>query len=340
VKKRTPYAIMISAYQWSKQHLISLIPKIRSDYPNIPIIVGGPTVTYDKDFRTFLLSNNAVAVSGYGEEVICSLLNGNLTSGVYEKTPDNEILMASPILDNIYDTADYPNGYLRWETKRGCPYNCSYCQFPSPHKKDERVLCFPEQRLLEEIKWISAHKISELNIIDAIYYLKDRDIVLLENLFSAGYKGNTTLQAHLNHLPVDFLKFISGRKVTLEIGVQSTDEKVLSVVDRKMTTEKLFSRILEMKKHNVSFVVTLIYGLPFQNVKICKETLATLKKLGVRNDQIKPYPLTLLPGSALYSKKEEFKILESPDLVPRVVATNTFSPSEYRKMENLFKQFT
>jgi radical SAM superfamily enzyme len=121
--------------------------------------------------------------------------------------------------------------------------------------------------------------------------------------------------------------------------LQSTDSKVLSVIDRKISIARFAQCIEDMKKYKVPFVVTLIYGLPFQNFNVCQETLKTLKELGVKDNQIKPFPLTLLPGSVLHSQKDEFNIQESSDLVPRVIGSNSFSKCEYREMEQLFTKF-
>ena len=144
------------------------------------------------------------------------------------------------------------------------------------------------------------------------------------------------MQAHLKHLPDEFLELVAGRNVTLEIGIQSTEPDILRTVERDPHLALLPETVERLKANRVPFKVSLIYGLPGQTFLSCAQMLDSLKALGLREEQILAYPLNLLPGSALAAQKDELKVEESTDLVPRVVASRSFDRRQYERMMQLF----
>jgi radical SAM superfamily enzyme YgiQ (UPF0313 family) len=69
---------------------------------------------------------------------------------------------------------------LHWETKRGCPYKCGFCEWGNASNK--KVIPIDQKRLLSEIELFKKAAIEEINILDGTYNFGKTYIDYLENL--------------------------------------------------------------------------------------------------------------------------------------------------------------
>lgn len=91
-----------------------------------------------------------------------------------------------------------------------------------------------------------------------------------------------------------------------------------------------------MKSRNISYEISLIYGLPNQTLDTFKYNIDFLKSRGCEN--IKAYPLMLLKGTELYEKKNIYNFVEQPfgDFnIPTVVSSHSFTENDWWKMKDI-----
>ncbi len=242
-------------------------------------------------------------------------------------------------------------GFIRWETKRGCPFECAFCQHKDSYKK--RLQCSP-LRISEEQKWITTNQINDISIVDPIYnsggpeYLKN-----LSGFLDHGYKGRLNMQARFEMINPEFMRLCSalqenGAQVELEFGIQTINTKESKIIRRINNIKKVVSASEELHARKIPFEVSLIYGLPEQNFESFQASVEWVKTF-IQPTRIRAWPLMLLKGTPLYDMKSIYKMrekvldenLEEVDTtrqykgIPHVVESSSFTDSTWDKMKSL-----
>ena len=87
-------------------------------------------------------------------------------------------LITSPFLSGSLDsliTANTDEKWIGlWETNRGCPFTCTYCDWGSA-TGSKQMGVFPQERLKEEMEWFSHHSIEYIFCCDANFGMFKRD---------------------------------------------------------------------------------------------------------------------------------------------------------------------
>jgi len=66
--------------------------------------------------------------------------------------------LPSVYLENIIKT----QRFIRWETQRGCPFRCSFCQHKEPDEVFMKRKHLDENRIFKEIEWICKNEIIQV----------------------------------------------------------------------------------------------------------------------------------------------------------------------------------
>ena len=93
----------------------------------------------------------------------------------------------SPYLSGSFDRLieAYPENewLILWETNRGCPFQCTFCDWGSATKT--KVRKWDMDKLFEEIEWFADNKIPYIDCCDANFGIfTDRDLSLAKKLSS------------------------------------------------------------------------------------------------------------------------------------------------------------
>ena len=91
---------------------------------------------------------------------------------------------------DLVDKVDGIDWIASWETNRGCPYLCTFCDWGSATAT--RMRKWTEDRLFKEIEWFADNKIPYIDCCDAnfgIYQDRDKRIAtkLKEEKLKKGY---------------------------------------------------------------------------------------------------------------------------------------------------------
>ena len=153
--------LAVSVYVWNKIYFQLICSEVKKRLPHITIIAGGPELDAHKD-KEFFIKNSYYdyVIYGDGEKAFTNLLDHlagfdvpllNVVSSdgtiyPHEVFSDKSTLKESPYLkykDEIKLVLDkFRNGYIEkfgrrptmigvWETTKGCPYACSFCDWSS-----------------------------------------------------------------------------------------------------------------------------------------------------------------------------------------------------------------
>ena len=111
-----------------------------------------------------------------------------------------------------------------------------------------------------------------------------------------------TFEANPESLSLNKIKMLKSHGVNrVSIGVQTTNDKILKMVNRDHTFEQVKTAIKSLKENGIDNInVDLILGLPHTSENILKEDLKNILSLDVKH--VSCYGLTVNPHTVLYNK--------------------------------------
>lgn len=327
-------------YVWNDAEVCWLLRQLRQLSP-VRVVLGGPQISYMPIGELEDAYPEAdYFVRGQGEMAMVQLASDADLSGCGVHTrgstdlglkADHELLrLPSPFLNGIIE----PSASMRWETQRGCPFKCSFCQHREPGNRLNNQL-LGKNRLDLEVEWFAQQGVKRISVLDPIFHAKPTwAIERLNAIKRAGLQAHLALQCRFEMITDEFLDALSGLSVTLEFGLQTAIAAEGAAIDRPNNMTKVDAAISKLRARAIDFEVSLIYGLPLQTLDSFRESVNWCREHQV--PRIKAWPLMLLRGTPLYKEKATYGFKESTDLrIPLVIASNTFSETDYAAMQQL-----
>lgn len=285
--------IGFSIYVWNEQISLAIARKLKTLYPDKLIIFGGPQVP-DKA-NQYLISNPFidVVVHGEGEHVFNLILQHytpnklslNGISGI--SYVENNKFINNPKTGRFKELNEIPSPYLTdifqsimdkkpnaqwlalWETNRGCPFSCTYCDWGSATQA--KVSKFDINRLQKEIQWFSNNKVEFIFCCDANYGMLPRDIditkYVVESNKKTGYPKALSVQNTKNATERSYQvqKILSdgGLNKGVTLSVQSMDKNTLINIKRdNISTESYQELQRRFMRDGIDTYSDMILALP------------------------------------------------------------------------------
>lgn len=312
IKEGDPECICFSLYLWNVTNSLALISKIKNSSPDTITIIGGPMATaLLEDFTDN--ANIDYVFRGEAEESAIPFFQSILDERPLDSSIINQGLapdinsLPSPYLQNILDLKKY-NGAL-WELSRGCPFNCSFC-FESRGNKEIRR--FSLERIKKELELFNNSEIAEVFVLDPTFnYNKTEAKSILQAIAETAPDIHFSFEIRAEFLDEEMAELFSHLHCTLQIGLQSTDIKVLKNINRSFSRNKFNEKIMLLHEAEVPYGFDLIYGLPEDTIEGFLKSLDFVLSLAPNHVDI--FPLAVLPGTELYEKAETFALNFNPD---------------------------
>lgn len=192
--------LAFSAYGWNLEYSLALARLAKTLKPQILTLFGGPQIP--ERAEAFLRAHPEVDLCchGEGEQTFLSILESLPhcdwseisgiswldAEGVFHTHPQGPRLrelelIPSPYLLGLYDQLLAQQSFhwvAPWETNRGCPFGCSFCDWGSATAS--KVHFFGMERLKQEFEWFARHKIDIVNCNDANFGMFKRDLEIAE----------------------------------------------------------------------------------------------------------------------------------------------------------------
>ena len=333
-----------SLYSWNEQLSLAIAKELKNQNKKIKIIFGGPQVPDNS--KEFLESHKFIdfVVNGEGEKAFLNLVESleenkmSDVAGISFFNKSGEFVMnpkpsrighlddiPSPYLSGAFDELmkRYPNDewLILWETNRGCPFKCTFCDWGSATAS--KLNKFELERLEAEIDWFSKNKIEFIFCCDANFGILKRDIDIAKyasmKKLSTGYPKALSVQNTKNATERAYItqKILadSGLNKGVTLSMQSLDEHTLLNIKRDNislnTYEDLQSRFT---KEGVPTYSDLILGLPGETFKSFTEGVSRLIENGQHN-RIQFNNLSILPNSEMgdenYQKKFQMETVDT-----------------------------
>ena len=276
-----PDVIGASTYLWSFSNLLETCTLLKTSSPDRTIVFGGPSARPAMfDLEPFHEQSSAVdaVVTREGEFAFRSIVGlgdrsrDSLRSvpGVTTRHEGVGWTIPSPVPDfdldliaSPYQLDLAPHGCTaHLETFRGCPLNCSFCEWGVADRAS-RVLSV--DYLVRELTAFRRASANGAFVVDAAPNLNARafrNLRAAEEQVGFFKEAPLTCELYPTHIRQDLLDFLASCRVHhVGIGVQSFNEDVLRHVQRPSDTRRTIDAV-----HAVADVVPcfieLIFGLP------------------------------------------------------------------------------
>jgi radical SAM superfamily enzyme YgiQ (UPF0313 family) len=366
-----------SVYVWNINRSLAIAQSLKLTQPQVLIIFGGPQVPNQAE--SFLRQNPFIdlCVHAEGERTFLEILEAYPendwsqipgisyidTFGNFHTHPTAARLkniddIPSPYLSGIFDQLmeAWPNREWigTWETNRGCPFSCSFCDWGS--LTQSKVFKFDLERLYAEIEWFGSRKIQDVFSGDANFGIFERDVELAKHFAKMrgkyGYPRSLQTQTAKNvkrrNFEIQKILAEAGLNTVTSLAVQSTNADVLKAINRQNISLETYREIQAFCLDNGIFSYTdIILGLPGETYDSFATTIDDVLRNGQYN-KIIFYNASLLPNAEMaqpaYREKYGIESIqihfpghgEPPDGIYEyleiTVATNTLSREDWIRM--------
>jgi tRNA A37 methylthiotransferase MiaB len=333
-----------STYVWNGRISLEIVRRLKLRKPDQLIIFGGPHVPDDPE--QFLRENGFVdlVVHNEGEQTFLKLLE-RFPSRDWDDIPGISYLDAEGVLKRnanaprIRDLEDIPSPFLDgtfdrliaaelneswiglWETNRGCPFQCTFCDWGSATAA--KVNKFEEDRLKAEVDWFARNRIEYIFCCDANFGILKRDIDLATYVAAVkaetGYPKALSVQNTKNATDraYETQKILSdaGLNKGVALSMQTVDLATLVNIKRDNISLDTYTELQRrFARDKVETYSDLILGLPGETFESFADGINTLIETGQHN-RIQFNNLSILPnaemGDIRYQQKFGMEVVES-----------------------------
>lgn len=334
--------ILFGVYVWNEPLIRQVLPLLREPESKNRIVLGGPQITAAPAGTLEGLYPQAdVFVRGEAEDVLAEVSStvdrvdvpGVHYAGAGDDGSQAEAdlcALPSPYLHHTRFIPFKRVGRARWETKRGCPYACRYCQHRGTRRQ---VRGYKRKRLFDEMSLFSDKGVNTLTVLDPIFNVGAVYIDIVAELVRLGFAGRLSVQCRFEMVTDEFLELVRQLDVCLEFGLQTIHTEECRAIGRKNRIDKVGRVMHRLGKLAIDYKVDLMYGLPAQTPKSFRRSLAFCREHGAR--KIDAWPLMLLRGTEIAKAefRNQWRLKESDDAVPIVTSSSTFSRTEWEEMK-------
>lgn len=311
--------LLCSCYTWNWEITTQLAQRVKEKNPSCMIIFGGPQIpqNYKGDVPLNWVDNSSgiffedypyidMLVHQEGEQILkevfeCFLGNKDYSkiNGIetreYKAPPALRIKelekLPSPYLTNIvWDLVEPVKdvSYIAsWETNRGCPFQCTFCDWGSATKSKVRKRDM--NVLLNEIEWFAENKIPYVDICDANFGIfADKDLELARKLRAVKEKKGFPERVGIAWVKAASERVIPIAKELLQcdllravtVAVQSLDPTTLKTIKRSNIKFDKFSDLLQQfRDQKIENYTEIIMGMPGETLASYKNGLEQLMEL-------------------------------------------------------------
>lgn len=344
-----PNVVAFSCYIWNITKTLEICRFIKENH-NCKIVLGGPEVAYrSKDVLEKYESIDFV-LSGEGEWTFPDFLdnvNGNLASvsgltyrqnGEIVVIPEKEYTATppSPYSDEFFENLNGRIAYI--ETAKGCPYRCAFCL----SGRCSPLRFFEIDRVKEDIIKLANSGTQTVKFVDRTFNANEKRANEILNFIKENY-GKAIPENVCFHFEIagdmlkestlDILSSMPYGAVQLEIGMQSFNEDVLKIINRKTDTKKLTENIKKLISfNNMHIHIDLIAGLTGEDLESFKNSFNIGYSL--KAHMLQMGFLKLLYGAEMRENSEKYPCTFKDEPPYEVTSTPCISAEEIKTLKN------
>ena len=307
--------IGFGVYIWNVEELTRIVVMLKQVAPDVVVILGGPEVSYETQQQTIVQAADYV-ITGWGDisfAALCQqILQGpqplmKVHAGVQPKLDQ----IALPY--RYFSDTDIAHRILYVEASRGCPFKCEFCL----SALDKTAWPFDLDLFLAELETLYQRGARLFKFVDRTFNLNIKSSLRIMQFFldKLADRPNDPVFAHFevvpDHLPdalkASIVQFPPG-SLQFEIGIQTFNPAVQSLVSRKQDNDKAADNIRWLCQHSSAHLhVDLIAGLPGEDLASSARGFNHL--VGLEPHEIQFGILKRLRGTPIIRHTEPYKMV-------------------------------
>ena len=204
-----PDILCASCYVWNHNQQAAIAEQVKKRYPRCKVVFGGPHVPDASEAYFSKHPYVDALVHGEGEIPLYHLLLAflddrpelshipNISYNDDSKTVKtlsasglpNDLPVPSPFLSGLFEKFLSDGGSKKiglWETNRGCPHQCSFCDWGV--RSTSKIRRHDMEKIKKEIDYIARHNIEDLYVTDCNFGILKRDLEITDELLKARKK--------------------------------------------------------------------------------------------------------------------------------------------------------
>lgn len=333
-----PDFVGISSTTVAFHRALEVAARIKRDYPELPVVLGGPHVTSNVE-HSLSFDSFDYGVIGEGEITALELFNalsghgriagidglayrdgtGKVIVNKRRKFIDDLDMLPFPAYDLIPDLSLYtppPSNYktlpvMNMITSRGCPNLCTFCDRNIFGRKYRERSA---RNVYEEIKYLQdKYHVREIAFVDDTFLInKQRIYQLFELLNREGRRLHWTCMARINNVTFEFLKFLRKSGCwNIAFGIESGDEEILRAIKKNISLGDVSQVIDWCNTLKIKTKGFFIVGHPLETVETIDRTIRLACRLKL--DAVVVTINTPIPGSQQYAEAAKYGTLDTTD---------------------------
>jgi radical SAM superfamily enzyme YgiQ (UPF0313 family) len=360
IGKESPDIIGISTLTPTFQRIKEMAKKIKLEFPDTPIVMGGPHVSI---FPSETLEENSYIdyiVFGEGEYTLLELVEtlkgrGDFSKikglayreeGVVKKNEARDIIkdldsLPFPARDllEMEKYSPLPNNYKQLPltnmlVSRGCPFHCSFC-CKAIVGRVYRIRSV--ENVIAEIKELrEKYNIKEVAFWDDVFTVKRKWVLeFCDRLKEEGIDISWTCESRVNLVDLELLKKMKEAGCwNIFYGIESGDQQLLDNIDKGIKVEQIRNAVKWAKEAGLEIRGSFMLGLPGETPELARKTIQFAIDLDVDYAQFSV--TTPFPGTKLYDDADKFGTL-TRDFDRYTEWNPVFIPHAYKNEEELEK---
>ncbi len=264
---------------------------------------------------------------------------------------------------------DTENRIVYYESSRGCPFKCAYCLSSA----EAGVRAKPLEQVFKELSYFLENPVRQVKFVDRTFnYNRKRaheiwsflirhaeeklaqeeearkqglDLTMVSNQPTVrritGERESVLTNFHfeiaadlLDDDLIDLLRSAPAGLFQLEIGVQSTDDTVLSNIDRKQSMEDLSLKVRRLReRENMHIHLDLIAGLPGEDLETFRKSFNDV--MALRPHALQLGFLKLLKGTKLRRDADRGEALYNSEAPYEVISTRVLSYADLYVLKDI-----
>lgn len=335
-----PRIIGFGVYIWNVEETTKVVAMLKRVAPDIVIVLGGPEVSYEPNEQTIVQLADYL-VTGWGDVTFPQLCKQIL----HGPKPLMKIHAGTqpPLADitlpyNLYTDEDIAHRTLYVEASRGCPFKCEFCL----SSLDKTAWPFDLDLFLSELEKLHARGARLFKFVDRTFNLNIKSSLKIMQFFldKLAVNPDDPVYAHFevvpDHLPEALqdaiMRFPPGT-LQFEIGIQSFNPDVQTLVSRKQDNEKAADNIHWLCAHSHAHLhVDLIAGLPGEDIASFARGFDRL--VALQPHEIQFGILKRLRGTPIIRHTQTFGLVFDPHPPYAILATNCI---DFQTMQRLVR---
>ncbi len=191
---------------------------------------------------------------------------------------------------------------VAYKTSRGCPFNCAFCYNRAFNQSRWRAWSI--ERVVNDIEYLKQeYQIDAIKFYDDNFFVdKARALEILRRINLPAH-----LEVRIDMIDEELARELKERQVfDLLIGAESGSDRLLNLINKKITVERIMSAVKSLAKYNVPASYSVIVGLPAETKEEFFLTVDLLYKIykihprsAITLGAYMPYPGSLMYEMAI-----------------------------------------